>query len=100
VLGYPRLFETTASCGLFGLSLTKRQALNAGADLLASVTAGRAGAAGFTFADPRSRFAGHGLCASQAWINNFSIFAVSESFHPTATGYASGYLPTLTAVTG
>jgi lysophospholipase L1-like esterase len=100
VLGYPRLFETTSSCGVFGMSLTKRQALNAGADLLASVIAGRAAAAGFTFADARPRFAGHGVCASQPWINNFSIFAIVESFHPTSTGYASGYLPTLRAVTG
>jgi lysophospholipase L1-like esterase len=99
VLGYPRLFELTSSCGLLGMSLHKRTTLDQGADALDTVTAGRVSAAGATFVDVRSAFAGHGICASSAWINGLTL-PVTDSFHPKASGYRSGYLPALTAVTG
>ncbi|WP_405098913.1 SGNH/GDSL hydrolase family protein [Micromonospora sp. NBC_01412] len=97
VLGYPRLFET-GSCGLLAMSTYKRTILNEAADLLASVTAGRAAAAGATFADTRPYFAGHGVCAAAPWIRDVS--GVIEAYHPNADGYRYGYLPALTAVTG
>jgi lysophospholipase L1-like esterase len=99
VLGYPRLFELTASCGLLGMSLHKRTTLDQGADALAGVTAGRAAAAGATFVDARPGFAGHGICASSAWINGLTL-PVTDSFHPKVSGYRYGYLPALTASTG
>jgi lysophospholipase L1-like esterase len=99
VLGYPRLFELTSSCGLLGMSLHKRTTLDQGADALVAVIAGRAAAAGATFVDVRSAFAGHGICASSAWINGLTL-PVTDSFHPKASGYRSGYLPALTSVTG
>ena len=52
------------------MSSYKRTILNEAADVLASVTAARAGAAGATFADARPYFAGHGVCAGSPWIND------------------------------
>jgi lysophospholipase L1-like esterase len=100
VLGYPRLFELPSFCGLLGMDVNKRTILDQGADSLASVIAGRASAAGATFVDTRSRFAGHGVCGSSPWINGVTLLPVTDSFHPNASGYRSGYLPALTAVTG
>ncbi|MFI6581191.1 SGNH/GDSL hydrolase family protein [Embleya sp. NPDC050493] len=97
VLGYPRLFET-GSC-LLGLSVAKRRALDDAADTLAEVTARRAAAGGAEFADVRARFAGHGVCAADEWLHGLTL-PVDESYHPTATGQARGYLPSLVARTG
>jgi lysophospholipase L1-like esterase len=98
VLGYPRLFELTTTCGLLGMSRAKRVLLNGGADLIAEVTAARAAAAGAVFVDARPFFAGHGLCGGSPWLTG--ITALSDAFHPNAAGYRSGYLPALTSVTG
>jgi lysophospholipase L1-like esterase len=98
VLGYPRLFDTSsAGCGIGGMSLAKRRAINAGADVLAGVIRGRAEAAGFTFADVRDRFDGHGACASSPWINGLTILPPTDSFHPNTAGYTNGYLPAMAA---
>ncbi len=99
VLGYPRLFELSSSCGFLGMSLHKRTTLNNGANTIDSVIAGRAAAAGATFVDARGTFAGHGICASSAWINDVT-WPITDSYHPKASGYLYGYLPALTAVTG
>ena len=98
VLGYPRLFDTSsATCGIGGMSLTKRRAVNAGADVLAGVIRDRAAAAGFTFADVRDRFDGHGACGPSPWINGLVVLPPTDSFHPNAAGYLNGYLPALAA---
>ena len=97
VLGYPRLFET-GSCGLLAMSATKRTMLNGAADTLASVISARAQAAGATFVDTRSFFAGHGVCGATPWI--LDIAGVIEAYHPNADGYRYGYLPALNSVTG
>ncbi|MGN9808623.1 SGNH/GDSL hydrolase family protein [Micromonospora sp. BQ11] len=97
VLGYPRLFETNY-CGLLAMSTYKRTILNEAADVLATVIAGRAAAAGATFADTRPYFAGHGVCASDPWIRD--VTGVIEAYHPDSDGYRYGYLPALNAVTG
>jgi lysophospholipase L1-like esterase len=99
VLGYPRLFELTPSCGLFGMDLAKRRTLDGAADTLAGVIAARAGAAGDTFIDARGAFAGHGICAGAPWINT-TTWPVTDSYHPNSSGYRSGYLPALVGVTG
>jgi len=99
VLGYPRLFELTSSCGLLGMDLAKRQTLDGGADAIDTAIAARAAAAGATFVDARSAFAGHGICAAQPWINS-TTWPITDSYHPTSTGYKSGYLPVLDHVTG
>ncbi|MEH1016668.1 SGNH/GDSL hydrolase family protein [Micromonospora sp. CPCC 206060] len=97
VLGYPRLFET-GWCGPLAMSSSKRTILNEAADVLASVTAARAAAAGATFVDTRPFFAGHGVCASSPWIKD--VTGLIEAYHPNADGYRYGYLPALNSVTG
>ena len=51
---------------------------------------------GAVFADPRPAFSGHELCDGSGWLNSLTI-PVGNSYHPTATGQASGYLPTFSA---
>jgi len=99
VLGYPRLFDTSSAwCGLAGMSLAKRRALNGGADALDTVIRDRAGAAGFTFSDVRDEFAGHGICASSPYLNGLTVTPPQNSFHPNKNGYTYGYLPALEEV--
>ncbi|WP_028663020.1 SGNH/GDSL hydrolase family protein [Saccharomonospora halophila] len=99
VLGYPRFYEIGGSCRV-GLSDTKRSAINSGADTLAEVTAQRAAAAGVTFVDVRGHFDGHEICSDGEWWLHSLTWPVDESYHPTAAGQASGYLPALESVTG
>lgn len=98
VVGYPRLFEPGPCPG--GLSEPNRAAINRGADTLATVLAERAAAAGFTFLDARPRFAGHGVCAADPWLNDLDPLRLTESYHPNARGQAEGYLRALTEITG
>ncbi|QGK70564.1 lipase [Allosaccharopolyspora coralli] len=93
VLGYPRLNEL-GDCGIPGYTEVKRKRLNEASDLLSGVIADAASAAGFTYADVRSAFDGHGVCAGTEWINGPSN-PVQESFHPNVDGQAHGYLPAL-----
>jgi lysophospholipase L1-like esterase len=98
VLGYPRFYKVPGSCAL-GLSDTKRSAINSGADALASVTAARAAAAGFTFVDLRGPWTGHEICSGDLWLNSLT-WPVEESYHPNKNGQSKGYRPALNAVTG
>ncbi|MBB4967534.1 SGNH/GDSL hydrolase family protein [Saccharothrix violaceirubra] len=93
VLGYPHLFEPTGACSL---SKAERAALNSAADRLNAVIEARSLAAGFTFGDVRTTFAGHGLCGPSPWINGVK-FPVISSYHPNAKGQRLGYLPVLAA---
>lgn len=95
VLDYPRLYYITSGC--VGLNNTKRTALNSGADTLDDViaTATANAGAGFVFADVRGRFNGHELCTGDGWLHSVTI-PIGESYHPTALGQSSGYLPVLT----
>lgn len=98
VVGYPRINET-GECGIPGYSDTKRERINAGADVLAEVISEQADAAGFSFVDPRSAFDGHGVCSDSEWINGPSD-PLQESFHPNVTGHAEGFLPAIESITG
>lgn len=97
VLGYPHLYKITSFC--VGLSNTKRTALNAGADHLDTAVAKATADAGYTFADVRSRFAGHELCSGDDWLHSLT-YPIAESYHPTALGQNSGYLPVFTGAAG
>ncbi|NMO51220.1 SGNH/GDSL hydrolase family protein [Actinoplanes sp. TBRC 11911] len=100
VLGYPLLFDTSsASCGLAGMSLTKRRALNGGADVLDNLIREHAAAAGFLFSDVRDEFAGHGICAATPYLNGLTVLPPQNSFHPNQSGYTFGYLPALVEAT-
>lgn len=100
VVGYPRMYKLGGSC-YFGLSDTKRAAINQSADVLAQVTAGRAAAFGFTFLDGRSAFAGHEICATRPyWLHSVNWGAIEESYHPTQDGQRYGYYAALNRITG
>ncbi|QFZ17662.1 SGNH/GDSL hydrolase family protein [Saccharothrix syringae] len=97
VLGYPRLFSDSALCVM---GKPKRDALNRAVDLVAEVTAARAEAAGFTFADVRDGFDGHGACAAAPWVNGVVLVPMDRSFHPNRDGHRYGYLPALAEAVG
>jgi hypothetical protein len=98
VLGYPRLYKLGGSC-IVGLSETERSALNGASDHLNTVISQRAAAAGFTFADVRSAFTGHEICSGDSWIHSVT-WPIGDSYHPTAKGQTSGYLPVFAAKAG
>ncbi|MGW0625024.1 SGNH/GDSL hydrolase family protein [Streptomyces sp. NPDC002758] len=91
VLGYPRFYELSTTC--IGLSDTKRAAINSASDLLNSTIAGRVAASGFVFGDVRTTFTGHEICSGSSWLHSVNWLDIGESYHPTATGHSSGYLP-------
>lgn len=88
-VGYPRLFNGQECNAIARISPGEQSRLNAAADLLATTTAARAAANGFTFADARGPFTGHAVCGSPEWINGTS-WPVSESYHPNRAGHV-GY---------
>jgi lysophospholipase L1-like esterase len=94
VLDYPHLYKITSLC--VGLSNTKRTALNNAADTLDSVIGKAVTEPGFVFSDVRDDFAGHELCSGDGWLHSVTI-PIGESYHPTALGHSSGYLPAFTA---
>ncbi|MFB7946060.1 SGNH/GDSL hydrolase family protein [Kitasatospora phosalacinea] len=96
VLGYPHLYKVPGSC-IFGISDTKRTAINGAADTLDTVIAKQVANAGFTFKDVRTAFAEHEICGSSTqWLNSTSL-PISDSYHPNSTGQANGYLPLFSA---
>lgn len=100
VVGYPRLFNGEDCNAFTWFSPTEESRLNSTADLINSVTAQRATARGFSFANPTSRFIGHAVCDDVEWINGLSNPLV-ESYHPKRSGHASGYTPAVSPyVTG
>ncbi|MFZ1283930.1 MAG: SGNH/GDSL hydrolase family protein [Propionicimonas sp.] len=93
---YPRLFNGKDCSLLTSFTSTEMTQLNAGADTLSDTIKAAATTAGITFADVRTPFTGHAVCDSRAWVNNASLFSSYNSFHPNATGYGSGYTPSVT----
>ncbi|MCF7548080.1 SGNH/GDSL hydrolase family protein [Pseudonocardia sp. WMMC193] len=89
VLGYPHLFGAGTSCPL---TQARRDRIDAGADVLNAQLAESVQRWGAEFVDVRPAFAGHGLCSADPWIVGPGS---PGAFHPTATGYARGYLPAL-----
>ncbi|MER5752041.1 SGNH/GDSL hydrolase family protein [Streptomyces sp. NPDC002088] len=94
VIGYPRFYELSTTC--VGLSDTKRAAINGASDSLNTTVAQRAAAHGFTFGDVRTTFTGHEICSGSSWLHSLNWLDIGISYHPTATGQSSGYLPVLT----
>ncbi|MGH3772090.1 MAG: SGNH/GDSL hydrolase family protein [Pseudonocardiaceae bacterium] len=101
VLGYPRLFDLAPSCAdPFVPNLTRRTKINHGADVLNSVIQQAVSRqSGFSFADARGRFTGHGVCSADPWINGPTVPMAVGPYHPTQVGYRDGYLPVLDAAT-
>ena len=92
IVGYPRIFNGEDCNAFTWFSPEEEARLNQTADLLNSRLSTAASAAGFSFANPTSRFVGHAVCDADEWINGLSS-PVSESYHPKATGHAGGYTP-------
>ncbi|WP_329236143.1 SGNH/GDSL hydrolase family protein [Actinoallomurus sp. NBC_01490] len=99
VLDYPHLYITDDTFCI-GMSHTKHVALNQAADVLDGVIKTAASNAQFTFADVRSQFSGHELCSGDGWLHAVDFTNIGNSYHPTATGHASGYLPVFTSAAG
>lgn len=99
VLDYPHLYISNDSFCI-GMSHTKHVALNGAADVIDGTISTAASRAGFTFADVRSQFSGHELCSGDDWLHAVDFGDIGSSYHPTATGHASGYLPVLSSHTG
>ena len=98
VLGYPRLFETTATCAEPAVpDQVRRIKLDQGADLLDGVIHTVSLVTGFTFVDVRGAFAGHELCSADSWINGPTVPTFVGPYHPTPAGYRAD-LRTLDAV--
>jgi lysophospholipase L1-like esterase len=95
VLGYPRLYKLNGTC-IVGLSEKERAALNAASDDLNSTTSKRAADHGFTFGDVVPTFTGHEICSGDSWIHSVT-WPIGNSYHPTASGQAFGYLPVFAA---
>jgi hypothetical protein len=95
LVGYPDFYDLNASVCI-GLSRGDHQAIDTGINLLDSVIATAAANNGAVFADPRAQFSGHELCDGAGWLNSLTI-PIGNSYHPTATGQKSGYLPVFTA---
>jgi lysophospholipase L1-like esterase len=95
VLGYPDMYTLNTFC--VGLSAADHQKIDEAADLIDTTIAARAAAHGFAFGDVRTTFAGHELCSGDDWLHSLVVSPSWESYHPTATGHASGYLPLLNA---
>ena len=100
VLGYPELYDLSKSSSCIGLSTTDRTDLNAAADRLDRQIQLAAARHGDVFADVRSAFAGHEICDSGRWLHSVNVLDISESYHPTAAGQASGYLPAFSRYAG
>ncbi len=114
---YPHLFGSTSAeqnCLALAPILTPADQtfMNAEGDRLDGILQSAAALTGVNFVDVRSAFAGHAVCGSSgAWLNGISIgsgsgqpcqysvagvclwsgLPIVGSFHPNATGQASGY---------
>ncbi|EAQ00265.1 putative secreted hydrolase [Janibacter sp. HTCC2649] len=100
IVGYPRIFQGEDCNAFTWFSPAEETRLNQMADLINSKTSAAAGAKGFSFANPTSRFIGHAVCDDVEWLNGLSN-PIEESYHPNVAGHASGYVPTVsTPLTG
>lgn len=101
VLGYPRLFDLAPSCAdPLAPNQVRRNKLNEGSDVLNTVIQKTVSQhPGFSFSDVRDRFASHGVCSADPWINGPSVPTFVGPYHPNQTGYRDGYLDALNATT-
>ena len=52
------------------------------------------------YADVRGQFAPHEICDADRWLHSVDLFAISSSYHPTASGQKLGYQPVFSRNTG
>jgi LPXTG-motif cell wall-anchored protein len=99
VLGYPHLSSGTCA-DAFGISAAEVTASNHLADAMDNVTRTEAERYGFTYGSAIAHFANHGVCASKPWLHGAVFDTIGESYHPTRTGYSSGYASLVRTATG
>jgi lysophospholipase L1-like esterase len=92
LLDYPDFYDTSTLICL-GLSSGDHKAIDAGINDLDGLMQT---AAASDNADVRSTFSGHELCDGSGWLNSVTL-PIDDSYHPTATGQAHGYLPVFSA---
>ncbi len=92
VLSYP-VFDDTSQSGCIGLSGTSRAKIDEGINLADGIINTAAAGHGFTTADVRSAFTGHQICDNSSWLHSLNFLDIGESYHPTAAGQSSAYLP-------
>ncbi|MQW76983.1 SGNH/GDSL hydrolase family protein [Nocardioides sp. dk4132] len=92
VVGYPRLFMGEDCNVATWFSPAEQRRLNATQRALNAALRTAAGAEGFGFADPTTRFTGHAVCDDTEWINGLSR-PLRESYHPNRAGHRDGYAP-------
>jgi len=91
VLDYPVFYQLGTTC--VGLSEKSHEKIDEGINLLDGIISDAASRHGFAFADVRDIFVGHQLCSGDKWLHALNFSDIEESYHPTATGQSSGYLP-------
>lgn len=96
VVGYPDFYDLSAWFCI-GLSSGDHSAIDTGINDLDGLLSTAASNNHATFADPRPAFSGHELCDGSGWLNSLELTSIDDSYHPTATGQADGYLPTFSA---
>jgi len=96
LVGYPDFYDLSVPVCV-GLSSGDHQAIDAGINDLDGLLQTAAANNNATFADVRSTWSGHELCDDAGWLNSIELFDIHESYHPTATGQADGYLPPFSA---
>ncbi len=97
VLGYPLLFIEKTCFSNTGINVDEQRRINQANYVLNDLIATAANNAGFTYVDPIPNFEGHGVCASDNYVNGLRT-TVAESYHPNAAGHRDGYLPALSAL--
>ncbi|MFI7601738.1 GDSL-type esterase/lipase family protein [Actinoplanes sp. NPDC049681] len=100
VLGYPRPVGADGICPGLHLEEAGLRGLDDNADAVAEALAAAGRRAGFRFADVRDAFRGHESCSSDPWLRAADPRRLTETFHPTAAGYAGAYGAALGGVPG
>ena len=91
VLDYPVFYQLGTTC--IGLSEKSHAKIDEGINLLDDTLKAAAQRHGFAFADVRDIFVGHQICSGDKWLHALNWANIGVSYHPTATGQSSGYLP-------
>lgn len=100
ILSYPRVLGSSGCFATIGVSSSERTSLTSlQANLNAKIKTA-ATAAGFTYINSDSRFAGHHVCAKPEWINGLNILHPEESYHPNRSGNSQGFAPLVRAIVG
>jgi len=97
-VGYPDFYDLAVT-DCIGLSQEDHVALNGAADELDSAVSAAAGRNNAAFVDVRNSFNGHELCDDDEWLHSIT-WPIGDSYHPTAAGQQSGYLPPFAGATG